>query len=641
MWLIGLKCCELISIFKPSSHRTLMNRLLFIFFSIATGCQQPAVETLSDAGADSIVNMMRRDIGFSIRTGEQRHNFAYLDSIRPLVDSLRHYGVTSTWHRIRGMAEMMIYDYSNAARSFETATILARQQDTTNKFYGAALSQFGHFEGLRGNYDTALVLLQQALPIGLRTDDSNTVALSCLGLSKCLELMHDTAGEHRYLFLGLRYANAQVYKEYFVHNILVYYRKGAMNDSAKIFTQRILQDSLRFNVYTPAERAEVLGAMMADQELYEKARHYMADALTFRRAVGELTAGIYFNLGNVNMQLKNYRVASAYLDTALLLARVEGDPAVLARIFSARAQLQHSHQHWVQVVQSMDSFYFYHQREDSASRQADAMEIDTRFRVRETKLELAEANVQRMYMAAEVRRRNNLIILGLLLVVGGAYIAWRRYRRSRRKSEAREKMLIDQMLRSRMEPHFIFNSLGVLHGFIQAGETEKAKAYIGSFSRLAKISLDNSRQGWVPLADEIEALEAYLSIQSKNYARMSYDISVFEGYRQDELEVPTMLIQPFVENAVIHGVAAMSEPCHIRVSIRRGDGVLHCVIEDNGPGLRHRMQAPGKTSESTQITEARLDILKWETGRDTSLSIRDKKQVQGRGVLVALDLPYR
>lgn len=624
-------------------HHTVrpMIRLLIVLVIFAAGCQQAPRDATSDQSADSVIDKMRRDIGFSVGSGDQRSNFAYLDSVRPLVDSMRHYGVTSTWHRIRGMAELQAYDFSNAARSFETATVVARQQDTTNKYYGAALAQFGHMEATRGNYDTALLLLQQALPIGLRAGDSNTVALSCLGLSKCYEVMQDTSAERRYLFLGLSYANTPVYKQFFVHNTLVFYRKADNKAAAKTFTERILEDSLRFDVYTPVQRAEAFGTMMADQGHYHRARAYFEDALQLYRSMGERKASAYFNLGHVSLQLQQHAVAGTYLDTALWLARSEGDPAVLSAVFAARSQFQRAKQHWPQALQSMDSLFFYHRRQDSASRRAEAMEIDTRFRVRETKLELAEAQVQRMYMAAAVRRRNNFIVMGLIVLVCGGYFAWRWYSRSRKKAEAREKALTDQMLRSRMEPHFIFNSLGVLQGYIQSGESDKAKTYIGSFARLAKISLDNSRQGWVPLADEVEALEAYLSMQSSNYARMSYEVRVYPGYREDELEVPTMLIQPFVENAVIHGVAATPEPVHITVTIDRGDGVLRCIVEDNGPGLRHRTEAPGKVSESTKITEARLDILKWETGRQASVSVRDKRQVQGRGVLVELDLPYR
>lgn len=227
------------------------------------------------------------------------------------------------------------------------------------------------------------------------------------------------------------------------------------------------------------------------------------------------------------------------------------------------------------------------------------------------------------------------LLLSLLL----AYL----FMRQRRLRAANESMELEQrLLRSQMDPHFIFNTLSSLQGFIRSNENGKSIRYLSQFAKLLRLSLENSREAFVPLQQEVEALKNYLSLQYMRFENLfDYHIHLYEDYNEDEILIPPMLLQPFVENAIQHGVQNLEIKGEIKVSISKTEGILRCTIEDNGKGLQPQQNNTGKQSLSTSITRERLEILTKKTGRKADLRIINKgSENRGTGILVIMDIPY-
>ena len=196
------------------------------------------------------------------------------------------------------------------------------------------------------------------------------------------------------------------------------------------------------------------------------------------------------------------------------------------------------------------------------------------------------------------------------------------------------------MLRTQMEPHFIFNSLAVLQSQIRAGEQDKASRYLNQFARLLRTSLENSREAFVPLGEEIEALQNYMSLQSMRFEEaFDYTINVYNGFEQDNISIPPMLLQPFVENAIHHGLQSLKRKGEVRVLIEKKTAALHCRITDNGQGYEHSSAPSHRKSLSTTITRERLAILSRQTGVSASLNING--HLQPNGTLVEIVIPYK
>ncbi|WP_025741534.1 tetratricopeptide repeat-containing sensor histidine kinase [Aquimarina pacifica] len=233
-------------------------------------------------------------------------------------------------------------------------------------------------------------------------------------------------------------------------------------------------------------------------------------------------------------------------------------------------------------------------------------------------------------------------LLVLFLVLGGVLL------RQRNLQGRYEKVSLEQrLLRSQMDPHFIFNALSVIRSLINK-DTEKARIYISNFSSLLRLILNNSREEFVLLEDEVMALENYLVLQSDFNNKFNYTLSVDRSLDQNRICIPPMLIQPFVENSVEHGIEK-TDKGEIRVTLSSyyDKKLIKCIIEDNGIGYtqgknRKRKVNGGYESLSTDIVRERLDIYRKKFKTKFKFQIEDKidefDQVIGTQVIILI--PY-
>lgn len=177
-----------------------------------------------------------------------------------------------------------------------------------------------------------------------------------------------------------------------------------------------------------------------------------------------------------------------------------------------------------------------------------------------------------------------LVLLGLMLLFLYAYF----YQRSH--LQQKEKMLLQQqLLRTQLDPHFIFNTLAAVQSFVRLGKTENAIKYLHRFSRLLRNSLELSRKDLVLLQDDMDTLEYYLGLQQMRYEDgFTYQIACAEDQQLSAVMLPPMLVQPYVEHAILHGMDVHSGKGHINVFFQLHADVLHVSITDNGkPQLDH------------------------------------------------------
>ncbi len=210
---------------------------------------------------------------------------------------------------------------------------------------------------------------------------------------------------------------------------------------------------------------------------------------------------------------------------------------------------------------------------------------------------------------------------------------------------AHDQVLTEQkLLRSQMTPHFIFNSLSVLQGMILNNETDKSVKYLSKFSRLLRLILENSREKLVPLSQELEAVQNYIELKNMRGKKpIEFSVSVDQAIHSENILIPPMLIQPFIENAIVHGFAEDNTQNKIHIEFSLKNNALQCIIRDNGIGLNATKNniSKDKKSLSTQITSERLAILSKELKSTGKVSIIDRKNKNEQGTEVQLTLPYK
>ncbi len=215
------------------------------------------------------------------------------------------------------------------------------------------------------------------------------------------------------------------------------------------------------------------------------------------------------------------------------------------------------------------------------------------------------------------------------------------------QAELRNSMLT--AIKSQMNPHFIFNALNTIQSFIYSNDKSKANSYLGKFSNLIRIILDNSNKKAIPLNDEIETLKLYLALEEMRFeSTLQVTIEVDPTIDVDAFFIPPMLIQPFVENAIKHGLLHKVSNRQLLISFKptNNNSALEIIIDDNGIGRANstilNLKVNGDhNSFAMQANQTRIDILNQLSSNKIKLAIIDKKDQLGNalGTKVCLTIP--
>jgi tetratricopeptide (TPR) repeat protein len=167
-------------------------------------------------------------------------------------------------------------------------------------------------------------------------------------------------------------------------------------------------------------------------------------------------------------------------------------------------------------------------------------------------------------------------------------------------------------LRAQMNPHFIFNALQSIQTFLRTNQARDADYYLLKFAKLMRFVVDNSQEKEIPLEKDLEALKQYMELESLRKP-FTFSIDIDEAVDTEEAAIPPLILQPFVENAIKHGLQSKEEMGHIRIKIFMEGEALKCIVEDNGVGRKINMINESsvfcdKKSKGMEITEARLNI---------------------------------
>lgn len=240
------------------------------------------------------------------------------------------------------------------------------------------------------------------------------------------------------------------------------------------------------------------------------------------------------------------------------------------------------------------------------------------------------------------------IIILILCLVG--YIIWFRVKNRNEELKMEKNLLTleQKALRLQMNPHFLFNCLNSIKGYISENKSREAKLYLSKFAKLMRNILDNSRAAYITLESERQTLQNYMELEKISHPDLfEYEIEISEEIDADLMSIPPMIIQPFVENAILHGVVPKGSEGFIYISFRIENEKVLCVVDDNGVGRKQSNDQKAKSvtdheSAAISITEQRLNILH-ENAENENLNITfiDKVAENGKakGTKVEILMP--
>ena len=237
----------------------------------------------------------------------------------------------------------------------------------------------------------------------------------------------------------------------------------------------------------------------------------------------------------------------------------------------------------------------------------------------------------------------------LLLLSISTFFIYRNFKQKSIITNQKNNLLKQKLLVSQMNPHFIFNSLNAIQNYIFKQDSLKAGNYLAQFSELIRMILDFSRKDYISVESEIKLLNTYLELQKLRFeSKFDYTIVIDKSIDVDSILIPPMLAQPFIENAIEHGIFYKKGKGRVDVRLYFENNFLIYEIEDDGVGMEEAMKLKNKLKSSyeslaTIITQERMSNLNEQTNNNIEIEIIDKKKISPEltGVKVKFIVPFK
>jgi tetratricopeptide (TPR) repeat protein len=342
------------------------------------------------------------------------------------------------------------------------------------------------------------------------------------------------------------------------------------------------------------------------------------------------------------MMQKSTELSKKYND--LYLAKYNLD--LLYNIYYKKGDFQQALEYYKQKSIVKDTIYSVSSRKDIEKL---ALEFETEKKNRAIEL----LNKENEINSIKLKKSNQLVLallMAAMLSVLVVVLLWL-YQKNKVKTNkiikeamqrSFEKKLANselQALRAQMNPHFLFNCLNSINSFIIKNEQELASEYLAKFSKLIRQVLNNSKSSKVTLANELEALELYIEMEALRFNnKFEHSIIIDSNIEKDYVEIPPLIIQPYVENSIWHGLMHKKEGVGtLLVEIKKEDNTLICIIEDNGIGRAAACNLNSKTavkrkSYGMNITEERLNHINQEFKESANIEVVDLLDDKNTGI---------
>ena len=324
-----------------------------------------------------------------------------------------------------------------------------------------------------------------------------------------------------------------------------------------------------------------------------------------------------YKIGNAYFLQKDYDSAIPYLEKSIIEADIKEDLIVkkdatkkLSDVYVDAGDYEKAYQTFKAYTETVDELYIKREQEISQAERFNRSIAEKQNRITslETDRELSESKYQ---LSTERNKSQQLIIYsligGLILLLITAYFMYKYIKQQRLANN----LLALKSLRSQMNPHFIFNALNSVNSFIASNDERTANKYLSDFSQLMRAVLENSEEDFISLQKEIELLELYTKLEHFRFKdKFDYSITVDPNINVEEFQIPPMLLQPYIENAVWHGLRYKLEKGQLNIKInKKNKDEITIEISDDGIG-RTRSKALKTEHQQKQNSKGMGNIKK-------------------------------
>lgn len=585
---------------------------------------------------------------------DPNQSMEYATQALALAEKIGYKKGISTSLNFRGIAYDQKGSYEKALEDYAKSLSIAEEMGDKKK-HSAVLKNIGIIYERKGDFKKALDYYIKSLKIREETGNKNGIASSLNAI-------------------GIVYKNLGRYEEAITHYeeaLKLWEETGNRNSSAYALTniagvyyfqddyEKALEYSLMTlkimkeagNKYGIANSLSNIGELYNELGDYDKAIIYHDKSLKINEELEDKrgVATSFIQVGSLYIKTENNKKAIEVITKGLQLAKEIGAKPIIK---AAYEELSYSYA----SLDNYEKAYEYHQlysamkdsvfNEETTEKIAEMqIKYETEKKQKENEILTKETKIQALQLS-----RNKYLMYGLTgVTVLVIVIALLFIQQNKLRTQQRTMQLEQRLLRSQMNPHFISNSLIAIQSFIYKKDPKEAGKYLANFAKLMRLILENSREEYVPLEKEIKTLEHYLELQTLRFEnKFDYSIDMAPEIDAETIAIPPMLAQPFIENALEHGILHKNTDGKISVRFNLEGDLVLLEVEDNGIGRQKAAelkQTDKKAHQSlaTTITQERLTILNKKNRQKIKLNITDLKSPDDDvvGTRATFHIPFR
>ena len=517
----------------------------------------------------------------------------------------------SVVHRRRDAIKSAL-DYNQEALAL-TETV-KNPSEGLKRSINVSLNGIGNIYQTLEQYDLAIEQFRRSLELEAELGNTLGLAINHQNIGECQEMQ------------GKLEDALQSYRTSLAYNEEINSDKGKVickNSIAHVYIlQRKLDDAL--DILEPA--------LHASQELGDK----------------YLTSGIYLNLGRAYMLKENPAKAKENLEKGLAIAEEYNLPTNISlanSYLSSLAEKQGDHREALARYKLAQEFEEKTVNERNLRYVGDMI---SRYNIEKKNNEIAIINKDYEIVKLKLRKNQTRLLIGglaLIFLTGVFYILYRQYQL---KNDKKLLTLEQAMLRSQMNPHFLFNSLNSIKLYIINNDKKNAVHYLNKFSKLVRKILEASSLKEISLAEELETVELYMNIENIRFSNeINFKISIDDDIDIHTIKIPSLILQPFLENAIWHGLSSKEGEKNIDLHISKGNkNFIDISITDNGVGrdaaeIIKESKVLKRKSVGLEITKERLANFARDYQNTFDVTIIDlfDEDKNATGTRVVLHLP--
>jgi len=632
-------------------------------FVIIAGCAFPQV-TMNQSGIDSLEKML---ISFPVKDTARISVLKSLAKLYIYKDARQAVNLTREAVQIAEEHEMavnpMIYvymaraygripDLEKALPAYKTALSLATEQkDTVALGWVHNATGFHYYN--QNNVQAALLEFNKAIEFGEIIHDTLILADAWLGKVLTYNTFEELTGMYSSIMKYLVYADPEKEQRRLsdVYRLLGVYYRGIGE-----FQDAIDANQKSYDIASAINDSLLMGAAMNHMAWYyyemgnlEKSLQLYKKNISFYKSEGSnALANVYGNIGNIYRDWERYPEAIDNYNKSIELSKKSGDIYNLSWLFNDISKLYErtgdyrlAYEHQALATKYVDSLASLNYQQTLAGARAQYEAEKTA-----KELELLSVKLQRNRLLTWV------LIGGFALIATITALLITRYRfRSQQRIAAMYHTiseLTQTNLRQQMNPHFIFNTLNSIQYYVFQNDKIASNNYMTKFASLIRKTLENSRHTEISIREELDALRLYLELEELRFKdKFEWTVRVDEEIDTLAYKIPTMLIQPYVENAITHGLMYKENgKGFLNVELQLQNDQILCIVEDNGIGrakaLEIKQQKNGNhESMGTNITESRLKLVNELYGKKMKVIYTDLLDASGdpAGTKVEINIP--